>query len=171
MIITPFLSNNLDSLHTEEERIWIASNLAINGNRAPKDHITLIHECLDMLFCIASECKPNKSEATQVIYGLGIRIFNSAACTLKLSLTGYHQGATSFLRDLVEIGFLLDYFKHEPNSITIWKNSKDKKEREQFYPKNIRKRLDSRDGFQDKKCEAMYLLLSEYGTHATFDGF
>ena len=124
-----------------------------------------------MIFCIASECTPSKAESTQVIYGLGTRLFNSTACALKLCFSGYHQGATSFLRDLVEVGFLLDYFRHEPKSITVWKNSHNKKEHKQFSPKNIRKVLDNRDGFQDEKRGAMYSLLSKYGTHATFVGF
>jgi len=98
-------------------------------------------------------------------------LFNSTASTLKLTTSGYHQGAVSFLRDIVEIGFLLDYFKHNPDSIKIWKNAKDKKERDQFRPVKIREVLDKRDGHQEKKREAMYSLLSKHGTHATFDGF
>lgn len=171
MIITPFLPEKLNSLFTEEERIRTASILAINGDPALKDHIELIQECMDMLFCIAYEHKLGASEEEQVIYGLGIRLFNSTATTLKLTTSGYHQGAVSFLRDIVEIGFLLDYFKHNPNSIKIWKNSKDKKDRAQFRPVKIREILDKRDGFQEKKREAMYSLLSKHGTHATFGGF
>lgn len=171
MVITPFLPEKLNSLFTEEERIITASILAINGDSALKDHIELIQECLDMLFSIASEPKLGASEEDQVIYGLGIRLFNSTASTLKLTTSGYHQGAISFLRDIVEIGFLLDYFKHKPDSIRIWKTSKDEKECRQFLPKKIREILDKRDGFQEKKRGAMYALLSKYGTHATFDGF
>jgi hypothetical protein len=124
-----------------------------------------------MLFCIASEHKLGASDEEQVIYGLGIRIFNSTASTLKLSISGYHQGAVSFLRDIVEIGFLLDYFRHQSDSIKIWKNSKDKEERKQFLPVRIREVLDNRDGYKDKKRSAMYSLLSRYGTHATFESF
>jgi hypothetical protein len=171
MLITPFLPENLDSLYKKEERIRTAAKLAINGDNALKDHIELIHECLNMVFCIANECPPDNTDAKQVIYGLGIRLFNSTACTLKLCLSGYHQGATSFLRDLVEVGFLLDYFRHKPDSISVWRNSKEKNERLQFRPVKIRAALDNRDGYQKKMRDAMYSLLSKYGTHATFDGF
>ena len=171
MVITPFLPEKLNSLFKEEERIRIASILAINGDTALKNHIELIQECLDMLFCIASEHTLGESDEEQVIYGLGIRLFNSTASTLKQSTSGYHQGAVSFLRDIVEIGFLLDYFKHQPDSIKIWKNSKDKKKRDQFRPVKIREVLDKRDGYQDKKRNTMYSLLSRYGTHATFESF
>jgi hypothetical protein len=171
MLITPELPDNLDSLHKEEERIRTLSKLAINGNAPLKDHIKLIHECLAMISCIAKECPPSNVEAEQVVYGLGIRLFNSASCFLKLCLSGYYQGATSFIRDLVEVGFLLDYFAHEPKSISIWKTSRDIKECRQFKPGNIRKTLDERDGHLDKKRGAMYSLLSRYGTHATFEGF
>jgi hypothetical protein len=171
MVITPFLPNNLNALFDKEEQIRTASILAINGNAALKDHIELIQKCLNMLLCVASEHKLGASEEEQVIYGLGIRLFNSTASALKLSTSGYHQGAISFLRDIVEIGFLLDYFKHNPSSMRIWKNSTDNKERKQFRPVEIRNVLDKRDGHQEKKREAMYSLLSKHGTHATFDGF
>lgn len=171
MVITPFLPEKLTSLFKEEERIRIASILAINGDTVLKDHIELIQECMDMLFCIASEHKLGESDEEQVIYGLGIRLFNSTASTLKQSTSGYHQGAISFLRDIVEIGFLLDYFKHQPDSINIWKNSKDKKKRDQFRPVKIREVLDKRDGYQEKKRNAMYSLLSRYGTHVTCESF
>jgi len=171
MIIAPYLPENLNALSKEEERIRTASILSINGDTALKDHIELIQDCLDMLFCIASEHKLGESDKEQVIYGLGIRLFNFTASTLKLSTSGYHQGAVSFLRDIVEIGFLLDYFKHNPDSIQIWKNSKDKKQRGQFRPVKIREVLDKRDGYQEKKRNAMYSLLSRYGTHATFESF
>lgn len=169
-IITPLLAENFERLATEERRIRSANILYINGDPSLKDHMALIHECVNFLIGLAHR-DLGTSDNEQVIYGLGIRLCNSTCCSLKLMLEGYYQGATSFLRDLIEIGFLLDYFHYVPSAIPIWKNSTDRKEREQFKPYKIRETLDMRDGFVGKKRGEMYSLLSTYGTHATFEGF
>ena len=169
-VITPYLSENLEGLRDEEERIRTSSALAINAEVSLRDHVEIIHECVDMLMWHARRQQPTLIE-DQIIYGLGVRIFNSGCCLLKLLLAGYYQGAVSFLRDLVEMGFLLDYFSIDHASILVWRNSTDKKEREQFKPWKIRDALDKRDSFQTKRRGDMYALLSTYGTHASFDGF
>lgn len=48
-IITPYLSANLQGLHGEEERIRAESALQINASESLRDHVELIHSCLDML--------------------------------------------------------------------------------------------------------------------------
>ena len=41
---------------------------------------------------------------------LGIRLFNASASALALMLMGYYQNSVTMLRDLLETGFLIDYF-------------------------------------------------------------
>jgi len=166
-IITPFLPDNLQGLHGEEERIRTESSLCINANEALNDHVELLHSCLDMLHAAQVNAPRELSDDEQVIYGLGIRLFNSGSCFLKLLLSGYYQGAVSFLRDIVEAGFLLDYFDFRPESIAAWR----KGEIDEFKPYKIRQALDTRDGFEEKGRAERYGFLSTYGTHATFKGF
>jgi hypothetical protein len=86
---------------------------------------------------------------------------------LKLLLSGYCQGAVSFLRDIVEVGFLLDYFDYRPESMAAWRGG----EADEFKPFKIRKALDERDGFEEKGRTERYKFLSTYGTHASYKGF
>jgi hypothetical protein len=101
------------------------------------------------------------------IASLKTRLFNSAASSLKLLLAGYYQGSVSFIRDILEIGFLLDYFTLDNSSIERWVQNNEAVE---FRPVNIRTRLDKKDGLSEQKRKLRYKLLSTYGSHATFDG-
>lgn len=166
-IITPFLPDNLQGLHGEEERIRTESSLCINSSDALKDHIELLHSCLDMLHTVYGNAPQKLSNDEQVIYGLSIRLFNSGSCFLKLLLSGYYQGAVAFVRDIVEVGFLLDYFDFSPQSMDAWRNG----ETEEFKPFRIRQVLDQRDGYEEKGRAERYKFLSSYGTHASFKGF
>lgn len=166
-IITPYLPENLQGLHGEEERIRTESSLCINTSESLKDHVEMMHSCLDMLHAAHVNAPKKLSDDEQVIFGLGIRLFNSGSCFLKLLLSGYYQGAVSFLRDVVEVGFLLDYFDSSPQSIAAWRNG----EVDEFKPYKIRGVLDKRDGFEEKGRGERYKFLSTYGTHATFKGF
>ena len=166
-IITPFLPDNLQGLHGEEERIRAESSLCIKASKALNDHVGLLHACLDMLHAAHVNAPRELTDDDQAIYGLGIRLFNSGSCFLKLLLSGYYQGAVSFLRDVVEAGFLLDYFDFRPESIVAWRNG----EIDEFRPVKIRQALDKRDGFEEKGRAERYKFLSTYGTHATFKGF
>lgn len=166
-LITPFLHSNLQGLLGEEERIRTESVLCINANHAFKDHVEIIHSCLDVLYASHLSANSPLSDSDQVIFGLGVRLFNSGSCFLKLLLSGYYQGAVAFLRDIVEVGFLLDYFDHRPESIAAWR----KGETNEFKPVNIRRVLDERDGFEEKGRAERYKFLSNYGTHASFKGF
>lgn len=166
-IITPFLPENLQGLHGEEERIRTESSLFINANEALREHLELLHSCLDMLHATHTAAPRVLSDDEQVIFGLGIRLFDAGSCFLKLLLSGYYQGAVAFLRDIVEVGFLLDYFDHRPESMEAWRRG----EVNEFKPYKIRNVLDERDGFEEKGRAERYKFLSTYGTHASFKGF
>jgi hypothetical protein len=81
-------------------------------------------------------------------------------------MSGYYQNSVMFQRDLVEVTFLLDYFRSNRDHISKWRRS-----REKFTPDVVRRALDKRDGFTGRKRREHYKLLSGIGTHATFQGF
>lgn len=165
-IVSPNLPANLQGLHSEEERIRTESALQINASEALREHVELIHSCLDMLHVSHAGAPSTLTDDELVVYGIGIRLFNSGASFLKLVFSGYHQGAVSFLRDIVEVGFLLDYFAYHPDSISRWRAGKD----DEFKPFKIRNALDTRDGYKDKVRAERYKFLSAHGTHVTFNG-
>jgi hypothetical protein len=167
LVITPFLNDNLESLREEEERIRTESGLFINSREDLKQHVELVHLYMDVLNDIYRKAPNQLSDEEQVLFGLGIRMFNSAASLLRLALSGYYQGAVSFLRDILEIGFLLDYFYMKPDRVLVWRADSSAWE---FTPKRIRKVLDARDGYKDEGRARRYQLLSSTGTHASFKG-
>jgi hypothetical protein len=100
------------------------------------------------------------------IQHLGIRLFNSAAGAVQSLMSGYYQNSVMSQRDLVEVTFLLDYFRSNKNQISEWRRSPQK-----FTPDMVRKALDHRDGFTERKRRDHYKLLSGIGAHASYQGF
>jgi hypothetical protein len=74
-------------------------------------------------------------------------------------------------RDIMETGFLLDYFRTSPEQITVWRKSDRATRRKLFEPVKIRQELDKRDGDTEMKRAAEYSKLSELASHATYRGF
>lgn len=167
-IILPNLLGNLENLRTKEEKIRADSCLLINSKEALGEHMKFIHACMDMLIWM-HDCTINlDGDKSIAIAGLRIRLFNSTASSLRLLLSGYYQSTVSFIRDILEVSFLLDYFTLDDTSIQRWITKPEHKE---FKPVNIRCALDKRDGFLEQKRKDSYKLLSSYGTHVTFDSY
>jgi hypothetical protein len=129
-----------------------------------------VHDCLDAIHAhtISHE---NLDEEELVLQRLGIRLFNSGSCALSLLLSGYYQNAALTIRDLLETGFLVDYFRTDHSQIKVWRDSSDDGRRKNFQPWQIRDSLDKRDGFTEKKRAEAYKLLSNYASHPTHAGF
>lgn len=98
-------------------------------------------------------------------------MFNSAASSLKLSLSGYYQPAFALVRDIFETVALLDYMHSFPDQIAVWKASDKKQRIAKFGPGAIRNALNERDRFSGNKRKEMYDRLSEYASHATAPSF
>ena len=158
---------NLEALKAEEEDIRGKSSLHINTQINLIEHIKLVHSGLDIIMWTHQRTKNLNSDRSVAVAGIRVRLFNSISCTLKLLLSGYYQGAISFIRDILEISFLLDFFSYDSDAIERWIKNPDTKE---FKPFSIRKNLDLRDGFTSERRKQTYKLFCTYGTHATFDG-
>jgi len=169
-LILPKLPENLQSLRKEEDGIRAQSLLHINGSASFVDHIALVHDCLDAIQ-VHTISHENLDEEELVLQRLGIRLFNSGSCALSLLLSGYYQNAALTIRDLLETGFLVDYFRTDRSQIKIWRDSSDDGRRKNFQPRQIRDSLDKRDGFTEKKRAEAYKLLSNYASHPTHAGF
>jgi hypothetical protein len=113
----------------------------------------------------------SRSEEETTTQLLGIRLFNAAASGIKLALSGYYQTAFQQTRDILETGYLLDYFRTSPGQRTIWKQLDGRTRMQLFGPVKIRIALDERDGDTTRARETEYSKLSELASHATFRGF
>jgi hypothetical protein len=169
-IITPWLPENLESLHTEEEELRTKSILEINADPNLKDQLVIIQESLNMIFNLTKSYKTKDSEELTIQY-IGARLFNSIVTVIKLMLSGYYQCSVMLQRDIVEIGFLLDYFLSDKPKIKEWQNSSTQERINKFSPLTIRISLDDRDGFQGKKRQRIYKRMSEVASHPTYAGF
>lgn len=166
IIITPYLVENLESIKNKEDKIRTDSSLEINSQDNLKNHIELIHASLDILIWSHGRKTNLAHDRDIAIAGLRVRFFNSTNSSLKLLLSGYYQSAVAFIRDVLEISFLLDYFTLDDSAIERWIRNSDDNE---FKQVTIRQRLDKRDNLKEQKRKQQYKLLSQYGTHATFD--
>lgn len=169
-LILPNLPENLQRLRKEEDSIRAQSLLHIDEDAALKDHLDLVHDSLDVIFAFTKD-HVNTSDDELVMQRLGIRLFNSGACALSLLLTGYYQNSVLQMRDLLETGFLVDYFRTDPSQISAWQGADDRERKRRFGPVVIRDALDKRDGLEGKKREEAYRLLSNYAAHPTHAGF
>jgi len=108
-LILPWLPENLESLNKQEEENRTQSILQINADPKLKDHLEIVYASLNMLYNITISYK-NQTDDELTIQYIGIRLFNSIVSSFKLLLTGYYQSSVILQRDILEIGFLLDFF-------------------------------------------------------------
>jgi len=162
--------DNLKSTHRHEEDLRAQSLALIEANPEWKQRLILIEKAMAVLFAYTHDYT-NQSDDELTLQFLGIRLFNTGASALKLGLSGYCQQGFSLLRDVIEVGFLLDYFGSWPKKISEWKTSSDADRMNKFGPKHIRAALDKRDGNSERKRAKAYATLSQYGSHATYKGF
>lgn len=169
-IITPYLTDNLESLNKYEGELHTKSVLEINSEPQLKDQLIIIQESLNLIFDLTKSYKSQNDNELTIQY-IGIRLFNSIVVSLKLLLSGYYQASATIQRDILETGFLLDYFLSNQEKIEEWKKSTNKGRNQKFKPVIIREALDKRDGFKEKKRMRAYQLLCEIAAHPTYPGF
>ncbi|GIK98426.1 MAG: hypothetical protein BroJett029_26350 [Alphaproteobacteria bacterium] len=157
-------------LHEGEEFFRAKSIEAIRKSEDLLAHAALIERAMDLIdyFC-RQHVAQNEDELT--IQLLGIRLFNGSASALKLLLSGYYQTSALQQRDLLETIFLLDYFSTDKTRIARWRESDERARQKDFAPIVVRKALDERDGFTERRREKAYKLLCELAGHPTYAGF
>ena len=128
-------------------------------------HLSVIEHAMNLADLLRQF--PTENEDMKVIQILSMRIFNAFGASVKLGFSGYVQNSALIMRDILETVFLLDSFKGDEAAIKHWRLANDKDRMKSFSPVHVRKVLDARDGFQGKKREVLYKLLSELAGHPT----
>lgn len=164
------LPENLSSLHKHEEEIRADSLALVEKNLDLREHLSMIHGAMAVIYALAHD-HANASDDELTVQYLGLRLFNTSASSLKLSLSGYYQSAFAIVRDVFETVALLDYMQSHPEQIAVWKASDKKQRITKFGPGAIRNALNERDQFPGNKRKEIYERLSEYAAHATAPGF
>jgi hypothetical protein len=162
--------DNLKSTHEHEEKLWAESLALIESRPAWKRRLVVAEKALNIAFAFTHDYV-NQTDDELTLQFLGIRLFNTGACAIKLGLSGYYQQAFALLRDVVEVGFLTHFFAYWPERITEWKKCSEEQRKKNFSPVKIRIALDNKEGNKEKKRAKAYETLSQYGSHATYRGF
>lgn len=157
-LISPRLPDNFESLYKQEEDNRVQSILHINANDHLKDHLDIVYRSLNMIFDLTVPYEPSADDELTIQF-LGIRLFNSINSSLKLLLAGYYQNSVALQRDVLETGFLLDFFSSNPAKIAEWKACNNQERYRKFKPSVVRDALDKRDGFTDRKRAHIYQMM------------
>jgi hypothetical protein len=161
---------NYERLHKHEEQLRIESLAVIAKRENLSDHWKLVQEAMNVIYAFAHDHEHGSDDELTLQF-LGIRLFNDAAASIKLALSGYYQKAFVHVRDILETYFLVDYLRSNPTQISVWKNADKKQLKQDFSPLRIRDELDKRDGYKKKQRAAFYSLVSDHASHATYKGF
>jgi hypothetical protein len=162
--------DNIDKLHAREEQLRFESMAIISAVENLRDHWGLVHDAMNAIYAFSHD-HHHGSDDELTLQFLGIRLFNAAAASIKLALSGYYQKAFVHLRDILETYFLIDYLRSNPAQIAIWKNADNRTLKREFGPARIREALDKRDGYTSQQRKSFYDLVSQYASHATYRGF
>jgi hypothetical protein len=136
----------------------------IRGSKWAMENITLGNRATDVLR--AAAYLPLSADDDVTMLRLAVRLINSSGAGGAAALSGYYQQAAGQVRDLIEVGFLLDLFRRDQKQINRWRVCGDKARRNNFSPFEVRKALRKLDGgtaIWDR--DAAYELYSKHGTH------
>jgi hypothetical protein len=164
------LFEDIEETHSHEEKLRRESMALIEADPELSRRLEMIQKAMALIFGYTIE-HTSRSEDETTVQLLGIRLFNATALGIKLAMSGYYQTAFHQARDIMETGYLLDYFRTSPKQRALWKQGDSRTRRKLFDPVKIRIALDERDGDTTKKRNAEYNKLSELASHATFRGF
>jgi hypothetical protein len=161
---------NFDLLHTGEEFIRAKTKEAIEATDNLLRHFNTVAKSMTLIDHFARGYT-HAGDDELTIQLLGIRLFNSAAGAVQSLMGGYYQNSVMLQRDLLEVSFLLDYFRLNRALIAEWRRCDESARNRNFSAFKVRTALDDRDGFTTRKREAHYKLLCTLGAHATYQGF
>jgi hypothetical protein len=161
---------NFDLLHQHQEDLRRQTKEAVAASDTLRRHFAAIEASMTLLRHFASDY-PYNGEDELTVHLLGIRLFNSAAGAVQSLTSGYYQNSVMLQRDILEVSFLLDYFRSNEASIAEWRGCTESERNKKFSAYKVRTALDDRDGFTERKREEHYKLLCNLGAHASYQGF
>jgi hypothetical protein len=104
---------DIEETHSHEEKLRRESMALVTADPELSRRLEMVQKAMTLIFSYTIE-HTSRSEDETTMQLLGIRLFNAAASGIKLALSGYYQTAFHQARDIIEIGYLLDYFRTSP---------------------------------------------------------
>ena len=158
---------NLSNLYAEEEQLRVKALELVARDIQLQLHISVIGNAMNLADLFRQF--PTDDEDMKEIQILGMRTFNAFGSSLKLALSGYGQNSALIMRLILETVFLLELLEGERSLIERWRCADENERRKKFWPKSVRKALDERSGYEGKKRDRHYKLLSELAGHPTMN--
>jgi hypothetical protein len=166
---TRVFPENFDILHQSEEYLRRESLEAIQASDALLHHFDMVGDSLDLIQYFVEQVH-DRSESQSIVELLGVRLFNGLASTAHAMLVGYYQNSMMQQRDLLEVSFLLEYFRYNKALVVEWKSCTESERIRKFGAFQVRKFLDDRDSFTERKRETHYKHLCCLGANASYQG-
>ena len=141
--------DNLSGLYTEEEKLRVKALELVSRDSQLELHVSVIGNAMNLADLFRQ--LPTDDEDMKVIQMLGMRTFNAFGSSVKLALSGYGQNSALIMRVILETVFLLDLLEDDRSLIERWRCASEKESKNKFGPAAVRKALDVRDGFQERK--------------------
>jgi hypothetical protein len=104
---------DIEETHGHEEKLRQESMALVAADPELSRRLEMVQKAMALIFGYTIEYT-SRSEDEATMQLLGIRLFNAAASGIKLALSGYYQTAFHQARDIMETGYLLDYFRTSP---------------------------------------------------------
>lgn len=141
----------------------------INGDTTLKNLNDVFKASANLNIALLENHFPS-NDGEKVLQFIGVRLFNQAMLSYREILMGYYQASFATQRDIIEIQFLLDYFRTDKSKVREWKVANNKARQTEFSPSALYKKLDARDGFVNGRRKKTYQELCEYAAHVTYPG-
>lgn len=159
---------NLTRLWAAEDEMMAWATTVVASEEYLRDHLELIEAYMD---CVEMVRRSGPSGDRHIaLMGLFLRTFDASSYCVRSAMSGNYTGSAMYARDILETQFLLSYLMDELGRPETWLSSDPKTPPEEYKPVVVRKYLDDRDGFVEKKRMQSYKALSTLGAHPSPGG-
>ena len=159
---------NLARLWAAEDEMMAWAAIVFASEEYLQEHLELIEAYMDCIEMVRRSAPSGNRHVALV--GLFLRTFDASSYCVRSAMSGNYTGCAMYARDLLETQFLLGYLLDEPGRPEAWLSSDPTSSPEEYKPVVIRKYLDERDGFTERKREKSYKALSTLGAHPSAGG-
>jgi hypothetical protein len=142
----------------------------VSNKHELRQHLLLIHRSHELLHSLLRKHGWNGDDEL-ILLRLAARMFNTAGAAMSLARGGFFQPAFAMVRDIIEVEFLTDLFSRDRTELVRWTTVDKKTRKREFQQAKIREKLDSMDGFTEKRRQKEYELFCTHASHADPDGF
>lgn len=166
--LTDVVPSNLTRLWGAEDEMLAWAATVVGSEEYLQDHLEMFETYMD---CVEMVRRSGPSADRDIaLVGLFLRTFDALSYCVRSAMSGNYTGCAMYARDILETQFLLDYLLEKPGRPEAWLLSDPNASPDEYQPVVIRKYLDARDGFVEKKRMQSYRMLSTLGTHPSPGG-